>query len=102
MVKVDITASTGSYVGNGTEQSINCGTRPSAVRIIRQDRKYLMEHFDGEITTLGMMALGASDNYRKCEATNGEGITITDTGFDVGISAMINEDGHTYRWEGVF
>ena len=90
----------GSYVGNGTEHSVNLGFRPKRVKIYSDDNKFAIRKFDGQGETKGMgrMKSGGGLAMRSLELTSG-GIAITNSGFTVGNNNAVNENGVTYYWE---
>lgn len=101
MVKnVGLFPTRGKYTGNGTSQSINTHSPPHKVAITRKDRKFEMTAYYDETdgATIGRSAIDSSGNYRKLEVLSG-GITITETGFDIGEHVSVNENGQEYMWE---
>lgn len=87
----------GEYEGNGTSHSIVCGFRPKRVHIYSDDNRWIIRHFDGHSTKgLGRMSVGGMHALRGLTLTSG-GITITDTGFNVGDNQAVNKNGKTYR-----
>ena len=99
---VDSRMPSGSYIGNGTEQNIECGFKPKRVKIYSENNDYLIRKFDGQSLSHGMgrIASGGNRMHRGIKIDTG-GIEITDTGFTVGSNISINTNGETYFWEAI-
>lgn len=90
----------GSYAGNGTSHIITVGFRPRVVRISTEDGKTLISKQDGKSSVgHGQVASGGGISMRSFRIADGEGITITDTGFSINDNPAINSDGIEYLWE---
>lgn len=80
---------TGSYTGNGSSQSIDCGFAPDLV-VIKADS-----------TAIGVLG-GHYGFYRRSAVLNGtesvSGITFTSTGFSVDSTAGINTNAATHHY----
>ena len=87
----------GTFVGNGTTQTITLGFRPKFVKIRSTDGVYDITN-SGTGITFGLIGVGMTLAYRYVSVPTG-GITIDDTGFTVGNSASVNGSGVSYEWE---
>lgn len=87
----------GTYTGNGTTQTITLGFRPKFVKIRSVDGIYDVTN-RGTGSTFGLIGVGMTLAYRHVSVPTG-GITITNTGFEVGNSASVNGSGIGYEWE---
>jgi hypothetical protein len=86
----DYALKVGSYVGNGTSQSVTgLGFSPEYVMVIPSDTGAPVQRFSGMSTSYQFSVdLGASDRITSLDSN----------GFTVGASAQANTNGTTYYW----
>ena len=94
---VDGIHKTGNYTGNGTSQSIDVGFQPKTLKIIRWNETYPCEAQKNDQMQGDDYLRINSDGTPVIDLANG--ITLTETGFDLGSDSTINADGNTYYWE---
>jgi len=90
----DITVATGTYVGNGAVQSIDCGFTPSRT----PDWVFLTRNDSGAKGILWWESMVNPQDWQKKLVRSAE-FSPTAIGFDVtGAAAQTNANGITYRW----
>jgi len=91
----------GTYTGNGTGQTIEIGRRPKIVKITTADGKLEIKKHDGhDCVGHGQVAGGQTGiSMRSFKIGGGNGITITDTTFEVDDNPNLNSVGVEYLWE---
>lgn len=104
-LKRRIVATVGGYTGNGTSQDILTAIdgevfQPFMVEIIDITsvvyRSIKLIDMPGDDFLRSQNSVSLRGNSVVYETTNG--ITITSTGFSVGSSPAINNNGNSYRW----
>jgi hypothetical protein len=88
---------TGNYTGNGTSQSVDVGFQPKIVKIFRWNETYPNKAEKNDQMDGDDYLRTNSDGTPYIDFANG--ITLTETGFDLGSDSTINSDGNTYYWE---
>lgn len=86
----------GSYIGNGTSQSVNVGFQPKSVRIYHLGLPEMMIKSDQFPDDDFIQLRGGSSSFIY---KTSKGVTITATGFDLGASSVINNNGVSYTFE---
>ena len=81
---------TGSYAGNGTVQTINCGFQPDFV-VVKADSTIV------GIFSSTMTWYGRSDPFNNVDSSGGA-ITFVESGFSVGAAAECNTNAVTYYY----
>jgi hypothetical protein len=96
MEELDTTS--GKYIGNGTSKDIRITKPWNRLTITSGDRKYIMSFFkDNSGKTIGQAAIGSGGAFKQLEIVDG-GITMTETGFNIGNHISINQIDIEYYW----
>lgn len=85
---------TGTYVGTGSALSIDTvGFKPKYIRFVNATTGAEAEYSD----TMAADSVRTSDSGVDAFATTG-GVTLADTGFDLGTNAVVNTSANVVHW----
>src|ERR1051325_4365646 len=86
----------GSYIDTGTAAAITitCGFKPRYVRVMNQTSGDMYEWFEGMTAAHSIKQVAAGTRA----ATTSLGITVSDSGFVIGLDLDINVTSEQLRW----
>lgn len=94
---VRLNKSIGRYIDTGTAAAIviACGFKPRIVRVYNVDSGDMVEWFEGMAAASGRKTLGANGNVSLITTL---GITVSDSGFTIGLDTDVNVTSEQLSW----
>jgi hypothetical protein len=91
---------TGAYKDTGTAAAftITTGFRPRYVKVVNHDGLCMEEWFEGMAAAASAKIVDSGSNATDITKVTSNGITVSDSGFTVGLDTDINVTGEQIYW----